>query len=85
MAKAKRDWIKEINNMNTKKELPSWLIYFLTLVGVIYLLNPSGGVIELIPDNIPIIGNLDEAAAAFLVWQGLDHYIKFRKPKKPIS
>jgi hypothetical protein len=30
---------------------------------VIYLLNPTLGLFELIPDNLPIIGNLDEAGA----------------------
>lgn len=30
----------------------------------IYLINPTFGMLEFIPDNIPIIGNLDEAAAA---------------------
>lgn len=30
---------------------------------VVYLLNPTMGVIEIIPDNFPIIGNLDEATA----------------------
>ena len=30
---------------------------------VIYLINPTMGVIELLPDNLPIIGNLDEASA----------------------
>ena len=29
----------------------------------LYLVNPTLGVFEFIPDNIPIIGNLDEAAA----------------------
>lgn len=29
----------------------------------VYLFNPTMGVIELIPDNFPIIGNLDEATA----------------------
>jgi uncharacterized membrane protein YkvA (DUF1232 family) len=67
--------------MNTNKALPSWLIYIRAFVGIVYLLNPTAGVIELIPDNIPIIGHLDEAAAAFLVWQGIDHYLKFRKSK----
>ena len=33
------------------------------LVAVVYLLNPAAGILELIPDNIPIIGNLDEVAA----------------------
>jgi len=32
-------------------------------VCVLYLINPGMGVLEFIPDNLPIIGNLDEAAA----------------------
>lgn len=29
-----------------------------------YLLNPTWGFIEVIPDNVPFLGNLDEATAA---------------------
>ena len=32
------------------------------LISGFLLLNPTGGIIELIPDNFPIVGNLDEAA-----------------------
>jgi uncharacterized membrane protein YkvA (DUF1232 family) len=39
-------------------------------------------VIELIPDNIPIVGNLDEGAAAILVWQGISRIIENRKARK---
>jgi uncharacterized membrane protein YkvA (DUF1232 family) len=47
------------------------------LVSLVYLLNPTAGFIEFIPDNIPIFGNLDEAAAtailiAALAYFGLD-------------
>ncbi len=41
--------------------------FFVALAGLLsglYLLNPTWGVIELIPDNIPFVGNLDEATAA---------------------
>ncbi|MCB1147452.1 MAG: DUF1232 domain-containing protein [Leptospiraceae bacterium] len=39
------------------------------IVCAIYLVNPGAGVIELIPDNVPFVGNLDEAAAtAFLIY-----------------
>jgi uncharacterized membrane protein YkvA (DUF1232 family) len=31
-------------------------------VSVLYLLNPGAGVVELLPDNLPLVGNLDEAA-----------------------
>ena len=37
------------------------------LIATIYLLNPDAGLIELIPDNIPVIGNLDEVAATILL------------------
>lgn len=37
------------------------------LIGGIYLLNPTAGLFELIPDNLPIVGNLDEAAATALL------------------
>jgi len=35
--------------------------------GVIYILNPGFGLFEAIPDALPIIGNLDEAAAVALI------------------
>lgn len=44
------------------------------LLGFVYLINPGAGVFELIPDNLPIIGNLDEAAAAALVLAALRYY-----------
>ncbi len=37
------------------------------IVALIYLLNPSAGFFELIPDNFPIIGNLDEVGAAIVL------------------
>ena len=47
------------------------------LIALLYLLNPTAGIAELIPDNFPFIGNLDEAAAttiliAALAYFGLD-------------
>ncbi|MDZ4718900.1 MAG: YkvA family protein [Roseiflexaceae bacterium] len=50
------------------------------VIGVLYLLNPTAGLLELIPDVIPIVGNLDEAAATTLVLWGLQ---AFRKPDDP--
>jgi hypothetical protein len=34
---------------------------FVAIVSAIYLINPTLGVFELLPDNIPLVGNLDEA------------------------
>ena len=44
------------------------------LFGVFYILNPTAGLFELIPDNIPLIGNMDEAAAVFLVMGCLRYF-----------
>jgi hypothetical protein len=39
------------------------------IVGAIYLINPTAGAIELLPDILPVLGNLDEAGAtALLLW-----------------
>jgi hypothetical protein len=37
------------------------------ILGVMYLLNPGAGVFELLPDNLPFVGNLDEVGATMLV------------------
>ncbi len=41
----------------------------LGLLSGAYLANPTLGVFELVPDNLPFVGNLDEGAAGiFLAW-----------------
>lgn len=48
------------------EQMGIWIVGGLCLL---YLINPTLGVFELIPDNLPIIGNLDEvAASAGLLW-----------------
>jgi uncharacterized membrane protein YkvA (DUF1232 family) len=37
------------------------------LLGAAYLVNPGAGVFEILPDNLPFVGNLDEATATLLV------------------
>jgi len=64
--------------------------FFIGLVGVlsaIYLINPTMGVFELFPDNLPIVGNLDEAAATTLLisamsYFGIDLHNFFKRKKK---
>lgn len=41
--------------------------FFMAMIALFcgfYLLNPTWGFIEVIPDNVPFLGNLDEATAA---------------------
>ena len=47
--------------------LNKFLTHLTGIISLLYLLNIGAGFIELIPDNIPVIGNLDEAAAAILL------------------
>ena len=51
--------------------IPTWAVYVLALLGVIYILNPTAGILELLPDNLPFVGNLDEGVAFALLWYGL--------------
>ena len=49
-------------------------VALLGILGLIYILNPTAGIIEIIPDAIPIIGNLDEAAAVTLILSSLRYF-----------
>lgn len=44
------------------------------LLSLVYLLNPTAGVFEFIPDNFPIIGNLDEAVAVAIILATFRYY-----------
>ena len=50
------------------------VIFCLGLLATIYILNPTAGFFEIIPDNIPLIGNLDEAAAVALLLMCLKYF-----------
>ena len=51
------------------------------LLGSLYVINPGAGIIELIPDNVPIFGNLDEAAATTMLVLSLQSLFGRRRPK----
>lgn len=55
--------------MKPPSRVPPVVLVLSALFSVVYLINPTAGVFEFIPDNIPLIGNLDEAGAtALLIW-----------------
>ena len=55
--------------MATKKPIPLPMLVIMILFSLVYLVNPTAGVLEFIPDNIPFLGNLDEAGATtMLIW-----------------
>ena len=43
--------------------MKTFLVTLAGIVAFIYLLNPTFGIFELLPDNIPLIGNVDDATA----------------------
>lgn len=55
------------------------LAFAAAAISVVMLLNPGWGVIEVIPDNIPGIGNLDELFFTGLLFYSLD-YLGIRIP-----
>lgn len=54
--------------------LKSIFIGALGILAGLYLINPGAGIFELIPDNLPLIGNLDEAAAVVLLLNCLSYF-----------
>jgi uncharacterized membrane protein YkvA (DUF1232 family) len=70
-----------------KLEKPKdYLMAALGVVCVLYIINPTAGIIEFLPDNIPLIGNLDEGAAVtgilmVLRYFGYD-FTNYFNPKK---
>lgn len=54
--------------------MKAFVVAILGLFAALYLLNPTAGVFEILPDNLPFIGNLDEAAAAALLLLCLKYF-----------
>ena len=54
--------------------LKEGVIIIVAIIAAIYLVNPTAGVIELLPDNLPLVGNLDEAAAVGILMNTLAYY-----------
>ncbi|MBK7096786.1 MAG: DUF1232 domain-containing protein [Saprospiraceae bacterium] len=46
----------------------------LSLISLIYLINPTAGVFELLPDNLPFIGNIDEGLAAWILYSSIEYF-----------
>jgi hypothetical protein len=54
--------------------LKKTVVACLGIIALLYLLNIGAGLIELIPDNFPLIGNLDEASAVVLLLMCLKYF-----------
>jgi len=76
-------FVRALSEPLSKYGWPSWLVYLLAVIGVIYILNPTLGILEFLPDNLPIIGNLDESVAVMLVLAGIVEALEGKKHRKP--
>ena len=50
------------------------VVFCVGFLATIYILNPTAGLFEIIPDNLPLVGNLDEAAAVALLLMCLSYF-----------
>ncbi|MBP6783388.1 MAG: DUF1232 domain-containing protein [Verrucomicrobiales bacterium] len=63
------------NGGKGKRSLGSSIVVaILGAISAVYLFNPTAGILELIPDNLPFVGNIDEAAAAALLISCLAYF-----------
>ena len=84
----KSRFIRGLSEPLSKYGWPAWLVFLLAIIGVIYLLNPTAGILEFLPDNLPFVGNLDETVAVMLVLAGIVEIVegkKYRNEKKNTS
>ncbi|HRH38282.1 MAG TPA: DUF1232 domain-containing protein [Flavobacteriales bacterium] len=54
--------------------MKTFLVTLAGIVAFIYLLNPTFGIFELLPDNIPLIGNVDDATATTVLLGALRYH-----------
>lgn len=50
------------------------LVVILLVISILYLINPGAGIFELIPDVVPVVGNLDEGLATTLLLSCLSYF-----------
>ena len=48
-------------------------VILLSVISVVYLINPTAGVFEFLPDNIPFVGNVDEGLAAYVLYSCVEY------------
>ena len=54
--------------------MKKFIIALIGFLAFVYLINPTAGVFEFIPDNIPGVGNLDEFTATTILLSALGYF-----------
>ena len=65
---------KEIKKQKYFPKPKDFLVVIVGVVGILYTLNFGFGLVEFLPDNIPFLGNIDEAFALFLVYSSAEYF-----------
>jgi len=78
-------FIRFLSEPLSKSGWPTWLVYVLAFISFIYILNPTSGLLEFIPDNLPLVGNMDEGVAVMLILAGLVEALEGKKSRKAIK
>jgi uncharacterized membrane protein YkvA (DUF1232 family) len=60
-------------NFRGMKNIKKLMVILLGIICFLYLLNPAAGLFEIIPDNIPFIGNIDEGLVAYLLFSCIQY------------
>jgi uncharacterized membrane protein YkvA (DUF1232 family) len=50
------------------------IVLVFAALAALYMINPTAGFLEFIPDAFPIIGNLDEATATLIIINALRYF-----------
>ena len=57
-----------------KTPLKNALVAGLALLSLLYIINPTAGLWEILPDNLPLIGNLDELTASLILFNAFQYF-----------
>ncbi|MDG2207033.1 MAG: DUF1232 domain-containing protein [Pirellulales bacterium] len=61
---------EQIQNQQVKSsrsKVGTILAVIIALLCFIYMANPTAGIVEILPDNLPVIGNVDEGLIMILL------------------
>ena len=50
------------------------IVLVFAALAALYMLNPTAGFLEFIPDAFPVVGNLDEATATLIIVSALRYF-----------
>ena len=64
----------KVKKFGKRKKGKDILMIVLGFLSIVYLINPDAGIIEFIPDNIPLLGNIDETVAVTFLLGVLNYF-----------